>query len=158
MNTKTILAAGSTVVLAVLLAACGGGGDASSSRTISPSESAAIATAKAAAQDYVGRCIPLHGSGLAQLNFGRSLLTSTGRQNFATCLAIPKANRKAFEGDLLTAAEHVKWTDKGQRHTAFFVTLPALAKKYHDTPAPGAPATPSGTVTVTVKPSATVTK
>lgn len=146
--THVATAAGATLAIA-LLAACGSsGGGASSSRTISPSESAAIATAKAQAQGYLAKCIPAPGSsGVTQLNFGRKLLTKDGRAAFTACLAIPQANRKAFEGDLLIAAEHVKWTDPAQRHTAIFVTLPALAQKYHgtapDASIPGVTVTPS---------------
>lgn len=155
MNTKSLAAAGIAAVLAVILAACGGGGSsASSSRTISPSESAAIATAKAAAQDYLAKCIPTDAA--HQILLGKSLLTKDGRSKFAACLAIPPENRSAFEAAALAAAEKVKWTDKDQRRMFFTVTLPGLAAKYHVSATPSA--TPSGTVTVTVKPSATVTK
>jgi hypothetical protein len=143
----------SAAAVLAALTACGGGGGgtSSSSHTLSPSQSAAIATVRAQAQDYLAKCLPAPGaSGIAQLNFGRSLLTSDGRQKFTACLAIPPANRKAFEGELLTAAEHVKWTDKAQRHTALFVTLPALVQKYHGA-APYA-SIPGVTVTPTVSP------
>ena len=152
MNTKPLIIA-STVVLAALLAACGSGGSgASSSHTISPSESAAIATAKAAAQDYLSKCVPSDAA--HQILLGKSLLTKDGRTKFATCLAIPPASRPAFEAAVLAAAEKVKWTNKAQRHAFITVTLPGLAAKYHAVPG----ATPSATVSVTVSPKATVTK
>lgn len=151
---------------AVLLSACGGGGSASSSRTISPSESAALATAKADAKNYLATCIPA--DAVHQIALGRRLLTKAGRQGFAACLAIPPANRGAFEAAALAAAEKVHWSDKAQRHAFFSVTAPALAEKYHTAPAPGASAsipgvtvtptdtaTPMATTTVVVSPKAT---
>lgn len=124
-----------------LLAACGGkGGSASAPRSITPSQSAAIATARADARDYVGACVPKDAA--HQILLGKSLLGKDGRQKFAACLAIPKASRPAFEAASLAAAEHVKWSDKGQRRQFFAVTLPALAEKYH---APAAAASPAAT-------------
>jgi hypothetical protein len=152
--TRVFMAA-AAVVMAVLIAACGGGGNSSSSRTISPSESAAVATAKADAQNYMAKCVPADAP--HQILLGKSLLTKDGRQKFAACLAIPPASRPAFEAALLAAAEKVKWSNKDQRHTFISATVPELAAKYHSAPVPGASANIPGvsvTPTVTVSPKA----
>lgn len=135
-------------VIALALAGCGSGA-AHSSRTISPSESAALATARAAAGDYVSTCIPKDAA--HQVLLGKSLLGKDGRQKFAACLAIPKGNRPAFEAALLTAVEKVKWSDKAQRHDFFAVTLPGIADRYHVSPQASIPGFPA---TVTASPSA----
>lgn len=147
-KTGRVLTASLAVTAAAVLAACGGASH--SSRSISPSESAAVATARADAQAYVGTCVPKDAG--HQILLGRSLLTKDGRQKLAVCLAIPKENRPKFEAAVLAAAEHVKWTDKAQRHAALFVTLPALAGQYHVSPVasiPGVTVTPTATVAVT---------
>lgn len=90
--------------------------------------STAVKAGEKDASTYLQTCIPK--GGVAQVNLARKLLTSGGRKNFSECLAIPKANRTAFEGALLTAAEKVKWSSKSQRDAFFTTTAPALAEHY----------------------------
>lgn len=140
MNRNAIITGAAAVALAITLAGCYSNGPAKS-LPASFSPSATVSAVKSAVEGYAASCIPSDGAG--QVRLGKSLLGKDGRKAFAACLAIPPANRTPFEGALATAAEHVKWTDKDQRHAFFLTTLPALASKYHGTPA----ASPSPAVT-----------
>lgn len=122
---KTIASAAAAAVLAAALAGCQ-----SSSSSSHPAASLAVRSGEAQARTYLSKCIP--SSGIGQVNLGRKLLTKDGRKAFGECLAIPKDQRSAFEGALLTAAEHVKWKDKKQRIQFFTVTAPALAEHYRN--------------------------
>jgi hypothetical protein len=85
----------------------------------------------AAVQILTADGIPVHGTSAQQLAFGRTLLTKTARQQLAVKLAIPKANRKPFEADLLTDAksDHVL-TSKAGRVKLLEQDLPGLLEKY----------------------------
>lgn len=113
--------------VAAVAALAGCGGHSGSSAKVDATSSAVQAGEKDA-NTYLKSCIP--SSGIGQVELGRKLLTKGGRKSFSECLAIPKANRTAFEGALLTAAEKVKWSDSAQRDAFFTGTLPALAEKY----------------------------
>lgn len=121
---KTIAAAASAAVLAAALVGCHG------SSSSHPAASLAVRSGEAQARTYLFNCIP--SSGVGQVNLGRKLLTKDGRKAFGKCLAIPQDQRTVFEGAVLTAAEHVKWSDKTQRTTFFTVTAPALAEHYRN--------------------------
>lgn len=117
----------SVVAAAAFTAALAGCHSGSSSH---PAASLAVRSGEAQARTYLSKCIP--SSGVGQVNLGRKLLTKDGRKAFGECLAIPKDQRSAFEGALLAAAEHVKWSDKTQRTTFFTVTAPGLAEHYRN--------------------------
>jgi len=76
--------------------------------------------------------VPVHGTAQQQLAFGKKALTKDGRTQIAQQLAIPPANRKPFEAELLADAEHdhlLSHTKAGLK-TLLEVQLPQLVEKY----------------------------
>lgn len=88
----------------VALAACGG--HQSHSVHVLATSSAVRADAQTGIAILAKDGVPVHGSAAQQIAFGRTLMTKSGRKALAVKLAIPKANRPAFEAAVLNAAEH----------------------------------------------------
>lgn len=95
--------------------------------------SATASAEKQKAEQYVATCVPQNNT-LAQIQLAKQLGTDpASRTKLAQCLGIPQDQRQNFEADALSAAEHIKWSDKDQRSQYFEVTLPNLALKYRST-------------------------
>lgn len=106
------------------------GGVTACGKKAAPIDPASASAAKQEASQYISKCVPVNDS-LAQIKLAKSLTDANSRDKLAQCLGIPQDQRQNFEADALSSAEHVSWSDKGQRTQYFEVTLPNLAEKYH---------------------------
>ena len=83
---------------------------------------------KAQAEALVKKCFPASES--AQLKLAEPVKGKPARVKTEGCLAIPAANRQAFDDALLNALLHGHLKSKAGRTTLIEVTIPQLVVKY----------------------------
>jgi len=130
MNKKLIMLAIPAVILP--LAACGPKHAAAEASASASAHAFATSSTgqydKAHADALVKKCFP--SSETAQLKLARPAAGKAGRKTVENCLAIPKANRTAFDDALLNALLHGHVKTKAGRTTLTEVTIPQLVVKY----------------------------
>lgn len=98
----------------------------------------ATSTAAADAKAIVAKCVPA--SGLAQAREFTAVVHDTAgkpdgpRARLMNCLGVSPDNRQLILGDIITAAEHVKWSDKTARLQFRDETIPGIITRYANIP------------------------
>ena len=149
MRNRFLAALGVVAVLAVTLTACHGSGSTTSLPTsFTPAASPLVSsTAGQYAQALYEKCVPA--DALGQVKLAHQLLTDTkAHPNGAwaallKCAGVDSQNEPAIKDQALTAAEHVKWTDKTAREDYFATTLPKIITQYANIPGVSASASSS---------------